>query len=265
MSFSQFYINVKRIHIAHYYTFKPENRCSYPNGRGKYGLIYVIKGNAEYRFLSGEKLTVSQGDVMFFSPEAKYTALTNSEFEHFTVNFDIHLNSSQLDILNKTYCVLKNNTATMEHGFKKLVTTWQNKNAGYEMISTSILYELLSLFHLHYREGQVTNNYQRLVLAKEYIEKNFFEEINLGKLAWLSNMSVSNFRREWKKIFKEPPIQYRDSIRIYYAKEYLQSGYYNIAEVAKKCGFDDVSYFVRFFKKKTGTTPGTLKKQCLKM
>ena len=31
-------------------------------------------------------------------------------------------------------------------------------------------------------------------------------------------------------------------------------------EIAEKCGFDDVSYFVRFFKKQTGITPGEFKK-----
>jgi AraC-like DNA-binding protein len=76
-------------------------------------------------------------------------------------------------------------------------------------------------------------------------------------------MSATNFRREWKKIYLETPLQYRDSIRLYYAKEYLNSGYYTVTEIAEKCGFDDVSYFVRFFKKKAGRTPGELKKKFL--
>lgn len=54
-------------------------------------------------------------------------------------------------------------------------------------------------------------------------------------------------------------MQYRDAIRLYYAKEYLNSGYYTVTEIAEKCGFDDVSYFVRFFRKRTGTPPGTYK------
>ena len=63
-----------------------------------------------------------------------------------------------------------------------------------------------------------------------------------------------------KKIYAEAPIQYRDSIRLYYAKEYLSSGYYTVSETAEKCGFDDVSYFVRFFKPKAGLPPLNLKR-----
>ena len=74
-------------------------------------------------------------------------------------------------------------------------------------------------------------------------------------------MSVTNFRREWKKQYGASPLDYRDAVRLSYASEYLASGYYTVSEVAEKCGFDDVSYFVRFYKRKTGTTPGSIKKQ----
>jgi AraC-like DNA-binding protein len=52
-------------------------------------------------------------------------------------------------------------------------------------------------------------------------------------------------------------------MRLNFAKDYLSCGYYTVAEVAKKCGFEDASYFVRFFKKKTGCTPNEFKKQLL--
>ena len=123
------------------------------------------------------------------------------------------------------------------------------------------LYELLAIFYLDCTNRENAASYQRLLFAKEYMEKNFDRSVSLYELAKLSNMSVTNFRREWKKTYSKSPLQYRDSIRLYYAKEYLGSGYYTASEIAKKCGFDDVSYFVRFFKKQTGITPGEFKKQ----
>ena len=128
------------------------------------------------------------------------------------------------------------------------------------MRSIGYLYELLSQLYLGYMKEHDAASHQRLIPAKEYIEQHFECPVTLEQLAFLSNMSVTNFRREWKKYCSESPIQYRDSIRLYYAKEYLSSGYYTVTEVAKKCGFEDTSYFVRFFKQKTGLTPGEFRK-----
>ena len=131
------------------------------------------------------------------------------------------------------------------------------------MQATGCLYELLSLFYFDCINRQNDTSYHRLLPAREYIEQYFHQLISLEELAKLTNMSATNFRREWKKIYSEAPMQYRDSIRLYYAKEYLNSGYYTVSEIAEKCGFDDVSYFVRFFKKKTGRTPNEFKKEVL--
>ena len=131
------------------------------------------------------------------------------------------------------------------------------------MEAVGCLYELLSLFYFEYTNEQSASLYRRLLPAKEYIEQHFEQPIPLEQLASLSNMSLTNFRREWKKIYSESPLQYRDAIRLYYAREYLQSGYYTVSEVAEKCGFEDASYFVRFYKNKTGLTPGRAKKQLL--
>ena len=73
-------------------------------------------------------------------------------------------------------------------------------------------------------------------------------------------MSTTHFRREWTKLYGTPPLQYRDALRLSYAKEYLLSGYYSVTEVAEKCGFEDTNYFIRFFKKHTGITPGKFSK-----
>lgn len=129
------------------------------------------------------------------------------------------------------------------------------------MLATSYLYELLAILIFEiYESNYNINSYLQLLPAKEYIDNNFKKNITLNMLANISNMSISNFRREWLKIYNKSPLQYRDEIRIRYSKEYLSSGFYNVSEVASKCGFDDTNYFIRFFKKHTWMSPGKYKK-----
>ena len=257
-----FFLDIKKINIAHKFILDRVHKCEYPSGRGYYGLVYVLSGKAEYRFFTGERVTLTDGDVFFLSPDAAYSIVTEKAFEHYTVNFALHEETSRFDHFDKTYCLLqKGNTAQIKQNFIRLTNIWISKKAGFEMQAIGCLYELLSLFYFDYTNSQNTASYQRLLSAKEYIEQQFDRPITLEELAKLSNMSVTNFRREWKRVYSKSPLRYRDTLRLYYAKEYLHSGYYTVSEIAQKCGFDDVSYFVRFFKKQTGITPGDFKKQ----
>lgn len=257
-----FFLDVQRIHLAHEFVLNRVQRCEYPFGREHYGLVYVLSGRAEYRFSGGERITVSDGNVLFLSPKAAYSIVTEREFKHYTVNFDLHEDSSRLDFLKSSFCLVGDqNTEHIKKSFAKLLAAWSQKKYGFEMQAVAQLYSLLSLFYFDYRNAQNPSLYQRLLPVKEYLAANFDQGIRLDQLARLVDMSVTNFRREWKKLYGESPLQYRDDLRLSYAKEYLNSGYYSISEIARKCGFDDVSYFVRFFKKQTGITPGEFKKQ----
>ena len=258
------FLDIKGINIAHEFTLDRVHKCEYPSGRGVYGLVYAIEGAASFRFTGGERVAVSQGDLLFLSPYAAYSVAVEKEFRHYTVNFEIHKDTSRSGNMEGQYYLVKNeNTKQTVYAFQNLVNAWESKKSGFAMRSVGYLYELLSLFWFDYKAGQDTSAYYRLIPAKEYIEKHFDKVITLEELARLSNMSVTNFRREWKKIYSETPMQYRDSVRLYYAREYLNSGYYTVSEVGEKCGFDDVSYFVRFFRKKVGISPGKFQKQSM--
>ena len=250
------YFDIAEIHIAHEFVLDGVHRCEYPNGRGCYGLVYALEGRAEFRFVGGERLIAEGGTVLLLPPHAAYSIVTENTFRHYTVNFDLHKESSRVGAMDGQYLLLaRENAEPLRHHFERLSLIWRSGRTGFQMQAKGCLYELLSLCcfgDFSEKDASV----RRLLPAREYIEKHFSETISLDMLARLCSMSVTNFRREWEKHYPEPPIRYRDGIRLYYAREYLASGYYTVSEVARRCGFEDVSYFVRFFKKKTGITPG---------
>ena len=260
-----FTADISRINLAHEFILDAAHKCEYLNGRKMFGMVFCISGTAEYKFNSGERLTVEEGDALFLAPDTAYSILTHTAFRHFTINFDVHKKSSDLDIMGKPYCLLRRTDSDqLERLFGKLVKAWTQKNAGYKMLSISHLYALISLFYYEYKKQLTPSDHDaRLQPAKDYVEQNFSFPITLEQLAKLCNMSVTNFRREWQKAYHVTPIQYRDEIRISYAKEYLICGYYSVSEVAARCGFDDPGYFIRFFEKHIGMTPGAFKKRFL--
>ncbi|MBR4013619.1 MAG: helix-turn-helix transcriptional regulator [Clostridia bacterium] len=261
----KFFMDISRVILAHESVLDKINKCEYPQGRGWYGMVYCISGKAEFRFNSGETLVVTDGDTLLLSPYTAYKIFTQKEFKHYTINFNIHYDSSNLDIINKPYCLLRNvNSEQFLRHFSKLTKVWAQKNNEYEMLSISQLYALISLFYFEYKNLFIASEFwERLQPAKEYIEKNFNLRMSLDQLAKMCNMSVTNFRREWQKLYHTTPMQYRDEIRLSYAKEYLISGYYSVSEVAAKCGFENAGYFIRFFEKHVGVSPGVFKRRSL--
>ena len=258
----EFNIDIREISIAHEFVLDRIQKCEYPSGRGNYGFVYTLEGNAEYRFTNGESIAVTKGNLLFLSPDAAYTIITEKAFRHYTINFDIHESTSKLDELDRPYLLATDDsTERLRYLSEKVVNLWTSKRAGCEMQAVGRLYELLSVFYYDCVIEVDTQSNGRLLCAKEYIERHFASSISLNELARLTDMSVTHFRREWKKHYNITPLAYRNSIRLSFARELILSGYYTVSEIAEKCGFDDVGYFIRFFKKHTGITPFKYKQQ----
>lgn len=262
MKNNSFYVNIRKINIAHKFALNKNGKCTYLNGRKYYGLVYCIAGEAEYCFSPKKRVKIKKGDIFLLSPQASYSIVVKEEFIHYTVNFEIDGDFSVVDFSNdKFYLIVPQTTEIYYHKFKEIVTQWNSNKFNSEMLATSCLYELLAILISEICNSKYNINlFLSLQPAKEYIDNNFKKSITLDVLANISNMSVSNFRKAWLKAYNESALQYRDNIRIRYCKEYLSSGFYTVSEVASKCGFDDVNYFIRFFKKHTGMSPGKYKK-----
>ena len=74
--------------LAHQFTLDDNHRCErYISGRKIFGLCFAISGSAEYRFASGEKLTVNAGQGILLSDKSAYTIFTK-EYNFFAIILD---------------------------------------------------------------------------------------------------------------------------------------------------------------------------------
>ena len=245
-------MDLRRIEIAHEFTLNAERGCEYPTGRGSFGVVYVIDGEAEYRFLSGERVRVSGGEVLLLYPDAAYRITPFGDFHHYTVNFTLH-NVAYEQVLYRKLSLEDGNG--ISRLFDKICEVWRTRAVAFDLRSKSLFYEILCSLAQgeHEKESALGGG---LLRAKAYIDKNFSLSFDIEALARVAQMSPTNFRRRFREAFGETAMQYRDGVRLFLAKQYLTSGYYNVSEAARAVGFEDVSYFVRFFKRHVGVPPG---------
>jgi len=103
---------------------------------------------------------------------------------------------------------------------------------------------------------------KRLDKIYRFIEANYQNKIQLHDVASLSNLTKEAFCRYFKKMTKLTFTQFVNHYRIDVAKKLLVQGNH-ITDTCFECGFDSVSYFNRTFKRVTGKSPMTYKKEYL--
>lgn len=90
----------------------------------------------------------------------------------------------------------------------------------------------------------------------DFINKNIEDAyFSIDNFAEQIGVSRSILYRKLKTIVGLSPIDFVMNMRIKRACQLMDSGEYNIAEVAYKSGFTDPKYFSKCFKKQTGQTP----------
>lgn len=142
----------------------------------------------------------------------------------------------------------------------RLVKISKLDGMDYFLEITSILYDLansrnqrlLSTFTVDY---DTFDDYDKMKLVYEYVQKNFSEKITLEDVSNIASMSIISFNRFIKKRTGKTFVNYLNDIRIGYAARWLVERDLSISEIAFKSGFNNIANFNRNFKAIKKCTP----------
>lgn len=102
----------------------------------------------------------------------------------------------------------------------------------------------------------------RLGFLRQYIRAHLTEPLTVAQLSAQAHMSVPHFYRAFKTEFGLSPMDFVIRERIQKAKELL-SQQFSVKEACYGTGFNNMTYFIRIFRKYEGVTPGTYYKMML--
>ncbi|RIX52649.1 AraC family transcriptional regulator [Paenibacillus nanensis] len=102
---------------------------------------------------------------------------------------------------------------------------------------------------------------ERLKTVIQYIQQNYERQIRLSELAALIPMSEGHFSRFFKSMTRQTPMDYINSYRIRQAAELLRQPERKISAIALEVGFDNISYFIRVFRKTMNCSPSDFRKK----
>ena len=114
---------------------------------------------------------------------------------------------------------------------------------------------LRTLSNASFSNDKFNYNSRRIEQAFEFMQQHYNKDISLADVASVVNMPEVSFSRFVKKRTGRTFIESLNEIRLGHASRLLIDTTQTVAEVSFTCGFNNLSYFNRIFKKKNGCTP----------
>lgn len=139
------------------------------------------------------------------------------------------------------------------------------KNKYYAPAIMSAVIKILTILYRYYSsEESYSSQSKNIIMVKagiKYIKKHFKEQLTVEDIADYAGYSKYYFCRCFKEITGYTVNSYINTIRVDHAHNLLSKQGMSVSEVSEECGFSDISYFTKIFKKYASVLPSKVKAQ----
>lgn len=261
-----------------YIADRHKKEFTYPiHNHSVYELNFVENAKGVRRIVGDSSEVIGDYDLcLITSPDLEHVWEQNEchsdDIREITVQFDFSMSDETLFGRNPYASI----TRMMQEAKKGLSFPLQAIMKVYGLLDTlssvkdgfyavqqflTILYELSrcenarTLASSSYAKVTVEDDSRRILKVKNFISKNYMDELRLPELASLAGMSSSAFSRFFKLHTGRNISEYIIDLRLGYAARMLVDTAKSISEIGFDCGFNNLSNFNRIFKKKKGCSP----------
>ena len=237
----------------------------------EYELIRVLKWNL-LMSIGENEFTAEAGDLIFIKGGLLHGGTPKDcVYECLVFNLEslMAVNHASERLLKKIGsdtltipALIKAPVKNLEHITSMMFEHIKKRTEGHELMVIGTLYQFLGyilenkLFeNVRIISQKDSRKIEHLKKALEVIENHYADCITLEDLAQAAGMNSKYFCRYFKDMTHRTPVDYLNYYRIEQACFKLVTSNESIADIGLSCGFNDVSYFIKTFKKYKGMTP----------
>lgn len=248
-------------------------------------IVFFARGSASHSIFHGSKklrYSVMQGDCFSILPKEKHSFEDGHAAYYYNIIFSQELILNELQDLKEldTWSKLFGNKEFSERSkfhlgwqereemdalILRLINELGKKDAGYKIYARALLIEILFIIlrcspkKMIVSESSAKSNFSLIQVISEmekYPEKNY----NLTDMAKKANMCVSGFTKKFRNLLGVSSMEYLLSLRIEKAEQMLLKSMMSVYEISEQCGFYDINYFIKVFRRFRGNTPAKFRK-----
>lgn len=225
-------------------------------------LTYVISGKSTY-YINEIPFHLKQGDVIYIPKGCYRQAVTLQEtpMHCYAFNFQCSVNGQECTELPLPSTFPIPNDPELMKLYAAFSKLWLEKSPGYVLKARGTLMLILHklLFDHSSRTSPAADS--RVQKINDYILAHYNEKIDLQQLAHMSGLHPVYLGSLFKKVNGCTLKEYITNLRVNSAENLLLTGGYSVSEVAGICGFTDIFYFSRTFKRIKGYPPSNARKE----
>ena len=248
-------------------------------------IVYVISGTA-FHEVHGVSASVKKGDLFLINMDTPHVFRYDEHSAEPFSTYDLKFTPEFFDTSVKNYQALEslNNSFlfyTLFHSLdetvpflsvsektsfelngilEKIYQEFTEKKKGYIEIIRGYLIELIvKLFRMIDQNGDERNTEQSAQAVDficNYINHNFSTKISIQELANQVYMNLSYLGRVFRQKTGMSISAMIQKVRIDHACRMLSDTKRTVLDISQSCGFEDVKFFYKVFKKYTGMLPG---------
>lgn len=136
------------------------------------------------------------------------------------------------------------------------------ESASGEYMMRSIAVHLICLFHSRLYIRLEDKSPWSMEDAMNFIQLHYDKQFTLEFFRRRCAMNTSSFSREFKSRSGYSLFEYINMVRVKKACRMLKQGESSILDISISLGYNNISFFNRYFKKIMGQTPGEFRRSC---
>lgn len=266
--------NQSKIHFdikdAEEYLSQHKDRATRPHRHSYYQLIWFKTAGVHYidyeviRHPAHTIIIINKNQVHYFCPDSAnqgYLFHFNDIFlSQYDVNLMYRLTVSVFSEMLPNTCVLDADELTLhEQSTRHILKEFEEQKHFFgEMIFHLLTTILIRLERKLEKSSAISIHSDDFLLAyqfKKLITENIHQFWSLDEFAEKLSTNKKTLQRATQQILFETSAKLIIQLKILEAKRMLASPGLSIKEVAYRLGFEQATYFTKYFKKETGLTP----------
>ncbi|MGN1367756.1 MAG: helix-turn-helix domain-containing protein [Aristaeellaceae bacterium] len=256
------------------YHYLDENHARYQmpyHWHEEHELLRVRTGTFDL-VLDGKAIPLHAGDVAFIPAEALHGGEAHGCVYECIV-FDMRLLLTCNDHCKQQISDVRHHRIVLQphfpcdhpvirHTIPPMFDALRNQCPGWELITLGCLFQFLGEVYKFQAYATADASHwdgKRVLTLKkvfELIEADYASPLTLHDLAGAVHLSPKYFCRFFREAVHRSPIDYLNYYRIEVACNDIAFSDKTLTEVALDCGFSNLNYFIRQFRKYKGMTPG---------